>query len=297
MPASRSFAAAATREPRADDATVMCSRTDMDLTAGTVALRLRGAWPDTGQGGRMQIQCFTVGQFQVITYPLTDESSGQSAIVDTGETDELVRRLQMLTPAPDIRLILLTHTHLDHAGALPDLQTAWPEAITVMPAADRPLFETLPMQGSMFGMPHLDRMPGRIDREVEDGDLVQLGETALRVLSTPGHTPGQCCYHTDTDIIVGDTLFAGSIGRTDFPLSNPRRRWTASAACWRGRPSMSTWTWTGTAQASCRRTLPGVSPPRGLPEGRGVAGFAPDPSATRSGWFGDPIKLGKACSR
>lgn len=170
----------------------------------------------------MQIQCFTVGQFQVNTYLLTDEATGQSAIVDTGETAELVTRLRALDPAPDIRFILLTHTHIDHAGALPDLQAAWPDAVTVMPGADRPLFETLPMQGSMFGMPHLDRQPGRIDREVADGDTVQLGETVLRVLSTPGHTPGQCCYHTDQDVVVGDTLFAGSIGRTDFPLSDPR---------------------------------------------------------------------------
>ena len=170
----------------------------------------------------MQIQCFTVGNFQVNTYLLTDETTGRSAIIDTGETDELVRRLRALDPAPDVQWILLTHTHLDHAGALLDLQAAFPDAVTIMPAADRPLFETLPMQGSMFGMPHLDRAPGRIDKEIEEGDTIQLGETTLRVISTPGHTPGQCCYYTDSDIIVGDTLFAGSIGRTDFPLSDPR---------------------------------------------------------------------------
>ena len=169
----------------------------------------------------MQIHCITVGQFQVNTYLLTDESSGISAIVDTGETDELVRRIQSGHPDADIQKILLTHTHIDHAGALPDLQAAWPEAETVMPAADRPLFETLPYQGTMFGMPHLNRAPGRIDVEVHDGDRIMLGETELQVLSTPGHTPGQCCYYTDEDIIVGDTLFAGSIGRTDFPLSDP----------------------------------------------------------------------------
>jgi glyoxylase-like metal-dependent hydrolase (beta-lactamase superfamily II) len=95
------------------------------------------------------------------------------------------------------------------------------DAPTWMPALDRPLFETLPMQGRMFGMPHLDRPCGRIDHEIHDGQSVQLGETTLRFLSTPGHTPGQGCWYTDEDIIVGDTIFAGSVGRTDFPLSDP----------------------------------------------------------------------------
>ena len=168
----------------------------------------------------MELQCFTVGSFQVNTYLLTDTATGFSAIVDTGEGEELVHRLKALEPAPEIRMILLTHTHLDHAGALTMLQDVW-DVPTYMPAKDRPLFETLPMQGTMFGMPHLDRPCGRIDHEIHDGDTVDLGETTLRFLSTPGHTPGQGCWYNDTDIIVGDTIFAGSIGRTDFPLSNP----------------------------------------------------------------------------
>jgi glyoxylase-like metal-dependent hydrolase (beta-lactamase superfamily II) len=158
--------------------------------------------------------------FSVNTYLLTDEATGVSAIVDTGETEELVHRLKALDPAPDIQMILLTHTHMDHAGALTYLQKVW-DVPTTMPADDRPLFETLPIQGTMFGMPHLNRPMGRIDHEIHDGAEIQLGETTLRFISTPGHTPGQGCYYDANDIIVGDTLFKGSIGRTDFPLSNP----------------------------------------------------------------------------
>ena len=168
----------------------------------------------------MQVRCFTVGAFQVNTYLLTDPATGQSAIVDTGETDELVQHLAAIEPPLDVRMILLTHGHLDHAGALTMLQARW-DVPTWMPRKERPLFETLPMQGRMFGMPHLDRPCGRIDHEVDDGDTVQLGETTLRFLSTPGHTPGQGCWYDAHDIIVGDTLFAGSIGRTDFPMSDP----------------------------------------------------------------------------
>ncbi len=82
----------------------------------------------------MQVRCFTVGNFQVNTYLLTDEATGQSAIVDTGETRELVQRLQGLDPAPDIRMILLTHGHLDHAGALSFLQEVW-DVPTYLPHA------------------------------------------------------------------------------------------------------------------------------------------------------------------
>ncbi len=169
----------------------------------------------------MKVECITVGMFQVNTYLLTDEATGVSAIVDTGETDELVRWLQARDPAPNVAMILLTHTHIDHAGALPLLQEIW-DAPTYMPRDDRPLFQTLPMQGTMFGMPHLDRPCGRVDHEVVDGDTVQVGETTLTFLATPGHSPGQGCWHDEHDIIVGDTLFSGSIGRTDFPLSDPQ---------------------------------------------------------------------------
>lgn len=167
----------------------------------------------------MKVECFTVGAFAVNTYVITDEATGQSAIIDTGETDELVRRLEARDF--DIRMILLTHGHIDHAGALPLLQAKW-DVPTYLPKDELPLFETLPMQGRMFGMPHLDRPCGRVDHYVEDGDTIELGETTLRFLSTPGHTPGQGCYFDDHDIIVGDTLFSGSIGRTDFPMSDPK---------------------------------------------------------------------------
>ena len=170
----------------------------------------------------MRVQCFTVGRFQVNTYLLTDEATGASALVDTGETDELIRRVDALPEAPDVRMILLTHGHIDHAGALPLLQERW-DVPTYLPKDELPLFQTLPMQGTMFGMPQLNRPCGRVDHYVEDGDTVQLGETTLRFLSTPGHTPGQGCWYDDADIVVGDTLFKGSIGRTDFPMSDPRK--------------------------------------------------------------------------
>lgn len=168
----------------------------------------------------MQVTCFTVGAFQVNTYLLTDEQTGVSAVLDTGESPELTQHLQALPQLPKVEKILLTHGHLDHAGALPLLQSLFPDAETVLPRLERPLFETLPVQGDWFGAPEMNRTCGRIDRWIEDGEQVSVGNTVMSFISTPGHTPGQGCYFDNSDIFVGDTLFSGSIGRTDLPMGD-----------------------------------------------------------------------------
>ncbi len=171
----------------------------------------------------MNIECITLQAFQVNAYLLQDTTRGVSAVVDTGFDRELAEILEGRTPRPDVQAILLTHAHFDHAGGLTDLQALYPAAVTYLPALERILFETLPQQGELvFGTPQFNRPCGRIDRDVRDGDRIDLGgELRFRFISTPGHTPGQGCYYDDAYIFVGDTLFAGSVGRTDFPLSDP----------------------------------------------------------------------------
>ena len=170
----------------------------------------------------MKVRCFTLGAFQVNAYLLQDPATGCCAVVDTGEGPQLAHTLANLDPRPDLQAILLTHAHFDHAGGLVDLQREFPAATTYLPALEQSLFDLLPQQGSaLFGLPDFDRPCGRIDRYLADGDHLEVGEWRFHFLSTPGHTPGQGCYYDDTYVFVGDTLFAGSIGRTDFPLSDP----------------------------------------------------------------------------
>lgn len=171
----------------------------------------------------MNVRCITLGAFQVNIYLLENPATGDCAVVDTGESGQLAKVLAEMEPRPNLRAVLLTHAHFDHAGGLADLQKEFPDAVTWLPNLERPMFEILPQQGErLFGSSAFNRPNGRIDREVHDGDTVQLGEGwALKFISTPGHTPGQGCYYDDTYIFVGDTLFAGSIGRTDFPMSDP----------------------------------------------------------------------------
>jgi glyoxylase-like metal-dependent hydrolase (beta-lactamase superfamily II) len=168
----------------------------------------------------MHITCFTVGAFQVNTYLLKDEQTGVYALVDTGESTEVIQHLSSLQPEVDLQLILLTHGHIDHAGALKDIQQQYPNAQTCMPLLEKPLYEILPVQGNWFGMPEMNRPCGRIDRWLQDGDQVSFGNTELNFISTPGHTPGQGCYYNAESIFVGDTLFAGSVGRTDLPMGD-----------------------------------------------------------------------------
>jgi hydroxyacylglutathione hydrolase len=167
----------------------------------------------------LKIECITVGAFFVNTYLIIDEATNEAAIIDTGETNELAEYLEEKREQFKLTKILLTHGHLDHAGSLVQIQNRF-DAETYLPRLEKILFDTLPQQGDWFGAPHMNRPCGRIDHLVDDGDVIHLGETQLRFISTPGHTPGQGCYYTSSDIFVGDTLFAGSVGRTDLPMGN-----------------------------------------------------------------------------
>lgn len=117
----------------------------------------------------------------------------------------------------DIKQILLTHAHIDHAGATAELARQLNLPIIGPQKEDKFWIDTLPNQSEMFGFPPSESFTPT--RWLEDGDQVSIGNCTLEVIHAPGHTPGHVVfYDRDSQLaIVGDVLFQGSIGRTDFP--------------------------------------------------------------------------------
>lgn len=160
----------------------------------------------------MQIQCFEVGPLPTNCYFLTDEATGKTAVIDPGAYDTQVRQA---AAKHDVALILLTHAHFDHIMGVGDL-VAQTGAKVYLDAADADMAKD--PRRNLSGMMNLGRVkPFTLDVLLHDGDTFSLGSLQIRVLHTPGHTPGGCCYLVEDAIFAGDTIMGGSVGRTDFP--------------------------------------------------------------------------------
>ncbi len=164
----------------------------------------------------MKYYIVPVTPFQQNCSILVCEQSQKAAIVDAGgDRDTILKRLDELKVMPE--KLLVTHAHLDHAGAVADLADILHIPIEGPHVDDQFWIDGLAQQAAMFGFP-----PARAfqpDRWLQQGDKVTFGEQSLEVLHCPGHTPGHVVFvHRPSQLaIVGDVLFQGSIGRTDFP--------------------------------------------------------------------------------
>jgi glyoxylase-like metal-dependent hydrolase (beta-lactamase superfamily II) len=148
-------------------------------------------------------------------YVLGCEETREGVIIDPGESiDELLDLVarERLT----IKHILLTHAHLDHISGVGRARAATGAPVTLH-AADRPLYDAVVEQGMMFGI-RVERQPP-VDAFYDAAKTIAFGRYEVRVHHTPGHSPGGVCLEINDGhtLIVGDTLFAGSIGRTDLP--------------------------------------------------------------------------------
>lgn len=143
----------------------------------------------------------------------------EAAVIDPGgEIERLLATVAELNL--QLRAIWLTHAHIDHAGAVGELAERLQLPIVGPHPGDQFWIDALPQQSAMFGFPPARHFAPT--RWLQDGDEVQIGQSTLAVRHCPGHTPGHVVFHSAEAqrVFVGDVLFAGSIGRTDFPQGN-----------------------------------------------------------------------------
>ena len=140
----------------------------------------------------VQIERLALGPFGTNTYVLICKDTGDSVVVDApGEADQVLQRLEETNP----KYIVMTHSHLDHVGALSELRSA----LSVPVAAHEADADNLPMPPALL---------------LNDGEIIPFGKVQLKVLHTPGHTPGSLCFLTSNYLISGDTIFPGGPGKT-----------------------------------------------------------------------------------
>lgn len=155
--------------------------------------------------GVLQCNCSIVG----------DEQTHEAMVIDPG--DQIEEILSILRTANlKLKYIVVTHAHIDHVGGAMKLKAATGAPI-LLNQNDLALLKMLDMQASWLGMPP----PGavQVDGSLDEGQKLQIGKIDSQVIQTPGHTEGSVCllFSGEKKLIAGDTLFAGSIGRTDLP--------------------------------------------------------------------------------
>lgn len=160
-------------------------------------------------------QVFPVGPLQCNCSIVGDEQTHEAMVIDPG--DEVEQILEVLRQKQFVlRHIVITHAHIDHVGGAMKLKAATGAAI-LMNQNDYALLKMLDIQAAWLGM----KSPGKvaIDASLDDGQTLDTGTIFANVIHTPGHTEGSSClfFPVEKKLIAGDTLFAGSIGRTDLP--------------------------------------------------------------------------------
>ena len=160
-------------------------------------------------------EIFPVGPLQCNCSVIGDEASHEAIVIDPGDDVEMV---VAVLEKHQLRLtqIVVTHAHIDHVGGAMKLKNLT-GAPLMLNDNDDALLKMLDIQAAWLGM----RSPGRVivDSTLADGDVVRFGNLQGQVIHTPGHTPGSICLFLAKEgtLIAGDTLFQGSIGRTDLP--------------------------------------------------------------------------------
>ena len=163
----------------------------------------------------LSVKSAVFGGLQNNCYLITDKDTNKSALVDCTEFSD--RMLDFIGNF-DLEYILLTHGHFDHIGGVSEISERF-NAKVVISSIDAPMLSSSKLSLAAFcGAVHNN---SSADITVEDNDVIELGNSEIYVISTPGHTSGSVCYMCDDNLFTGDTMFFCSCGRTDFPTGSP----------------------------------------------------------------------------
>jgi len=163
----------------------------------------------------MVLEQYEVGNFAVFAYLVGDERAGKALIIDPAdETEMLINEAEKF--GLEITYIVNTHTHVDHIMGNAEMKRRTGAKIIVHGAEEEWLAHTPSHMLDMFGA---EPSPPA-DMTAKEGDSITVGRASLRVIHTPGHSPGGISLHGDGVVFTGDTLFVGAVGRTDFPYAS-----------------------------------------------------------------------------
>ena len=161
----------------------------------------------------MIIKNVVVGPLEVNCYIIGCEDTEEAAIIDPGDNaDEIISILEKEGLKP--KFIINTHAHFDHIGGVKTIQDHF-DIDFFLHKDDLFLVDNANEQATAFGLKPIPKP--EVNKYVNNGEKISLGNMSVTVIHTPGHSPGCVCYYLDNKVFVGDTLFASSIGRTDLP--------------------------------------------------------------------------------
>ncbi|AJA48289.1 metallo-beta-lactamase family protein [Clostridium pasteurianum DSM 525 = ATCC 6013] len=158
----------------------------------------------------MKINIIPAGIYDANCYILLDETSGEAAVIDPGgDANILIDNIKSLKAK--VKMILLTHGHADHTGAVSELRNEFKCNVYINEKDAEFIKKKVPIYGN-------ENENG--DKFLKEGDVLHFGNYEIKCIETPGHTPGGMCFLIGNVVFTGDTLFQRSIGRTDFQGGN-----------------------------------------------------------------------------